>query len=170
MVAGSAILQICLDGGVQMSSNNLPGLRYKKVTGFKVPQIEARILLADADKKTWIEVGRIASGFSSDLYSAPKGWLQDAEEQEAFLLEQDKLTGRLAFMIGLKKKSTPLRNCLRFGKANKSCRAVEVDERILLTRCDIATHYCAPGQQKGVKRVGTEFFHWHRHCRFGVRR
>ena len=91
---------------MRMSSNNLSGQRYKKVTSLNIPQIELRLLLATGKGNHWVEVGRIASGVSADLYNAPKGWIKETDEQEAFLLEQDALTRRLAFMIGLEKKKS----------------------------------------------------------------
>lgn len=100
LTADAAALQLVLRHGLRLASNNIAGIKYRKVTSIDVPDIEARALLANHKNDLWIETGRFSTGVALDRYSAPKGWIEDADEQENFLQEQDASTRRIASIIG----------------------------------------------------------------------
>lgn len=93
------VVRLNVTKGLRLALNNVAKTRYRRLTSVAIPDIEMQMLLEQNTAKQWLEVGRIRTGVSLDLYSAPSGWRKDAEEQKSFLTEQDAQTHRFARVI-----------------------------------------------------------------------
>ncbi|KAH8118988.1 hypothetical protein DFH11DRAFT_1696800 [Phellopilus nigrolimitatus] len=93
-----AAIRLCLPVGLQLMFNNMARMHYRKMTSVAIPVIELQMLVATNANTHWLEVGKMQSSMFADLYRAPKGWRQDAEEQKRFLEIQDGPTRRFASM------------------------------------------------------------------------
>lgn len=97
-----AVVRLSVMKGLRVALNNVAKTRYRKLTSVVLPHIEIQMLLAQNTAKQWLEAGRIQTGVSLDLYSAPSGWCKDAEQQKEFLTKQDAQTHRFARVINPK--------------------------------------------------------------------
>lgn len=99
--ADSAALGIICKSGIKIDSNDVGGLNYGRSTGLRIPDINVKALLnASTERNTWLEAADIATDLYVDIYASPKGFKQHIEKQRAFVSEQDKVTGRMAKLLG----------------------------------------------------------------------
>ncbi|KAL5523541.1 hypothetical protein ACEPAG_7714 [Sanghuangporus baumii] len=94
-----AIIRICLSDGLRFAYNNVAAAFYRKLISIVAPVIEVQFLVSLTSAKSWMEAGRVRTGFATELYLAPRGWRDDAELQKSFLREQDAETHRFASLF-----------------------------------------------------------------------
>lgn len=97
--AGSAAVEFALPEGLRVDNNDLAGKTYGKVTSIRVPQVTCKMLLASpSSSSVWYEAMSMNADLNLDIYSAPPGWREKAEQQTAFIARQDSHTLRARFM------------------------------------------------------------------------
>lgn len=100
--AGGAALYFCVPKGVRIDFNDLAGKTYKKVNSIKLRQGTLKLLLASGqNQSSWLEAAHVEFDCCIDLYRAPKGWQEGAQNQAKFFVEQDAPTGRAKQLIML---------------------------------------------------------------------
>ena len=100
--AGGAALHLCVPRGIRIDFNDLAGKAYKKVNSIRLRQGTFKLLLASGpNQPSWLEAARVEFGCCIDLYRAPKGWQEAAQNQAQFVVEQDAPTGRAKQLIRL---------------------------------------------------------------------
>jgi len=91
-----------------MDRNDIGGVNYSNSTGIRVPHLGIKVLLSASTKlNTWLEAADIVTDLYIDIYAAPKGYREHIERQRAFVSEQDKLTDRVARLLGQIERSEP---------------------------------------------------------------
>ncbi|EJD02702.1 uncharacterized protein FOMMEDRAFT_146573 [Fomitiporia mediterranea MF3/22] len=105
----AAVIRVDIKDGVQFAYNNIAGTRHRKLTTVAIPTVDIQMLLTPGTAKQCLEVGRFRTGVSLGLYSAPKGWREDAQIQKSFLRTQDSQTHRFATIMGLNSQFSPVR-------------------------------------------------------------
>jgi len=99
---GGTALHFCVPKGVRIDFNDLAGKTYKKVNSIRLRQGTIKLLLASGpNQSTWLEAAHVELGCCIDLYRAPKGWQEAAQNQAQFVVEQDAPTGRAKQLIML---------------------------------------------------------------------
>lgn len=100
--AGGAALHFCVSRGIRIDFNDLAGKTYKKVNSIRLRQGTLKLLLASGpNQSSWLEAVHVEFGCCVDLYRAPKGWQEAAQNQAQFFVEQDAPTGRAKQLIML---------------------------------------------------------------------
>ncbi|TBU47302.1 hypothetical protein BD309DRAFT_511415 [Dichomitus squalens] len=98
----NAAMELTLPNGVRFDSNDLAGKTFRKVTGIRLPQATAKLLLASKqDCARWIEVADAHVDVDIDIYSSPPGWQESAQLQAEFVAAQDGITGRAKILYSL---------------------------------------------------------------------
>lgn len=93
--AGGCALHFCAPKGVRVDFNDLAGKTYKKVNSIRLRQGALKLLLASGpNQSSWLEAAHAEVDCCMDLYRAPKGWEEAAQNQAKFIAEQDAPTGR----------------------------------------------------------------------------
>ncbi|KAG9221064.1 hypothetical protein CCMSSC00406_0005497 [Pleurotus cornucopiae] len=99
-LASPAALVVSLPKGLQIDSNDKPGLFHKRVTSIRLPIVTANLLHATPSlRKAWLETASFSTDLNLDIYAAPYGWQAKARAQNEFVAKQDSLTGRAARML-----------------------------------------------------------------------
>jgi hypothetical protein len=97
-----AALRLLLSSGLRFDSNDLPGANYKNVKSLVMPNVQIQSLLvrryAGRRAEEWFEVGCGSFDVSTDIYSAPPGWQNEALHQKQFVETQDFATRRVAWI------------------------------------------------------------------------
>lgn len=100
--AGGAAFNFCAPRGVKIDFNDLAGKTYKKVNSIRLRQGTLKLLLASGpNSSSWLEAAHTEVDCCVDLYRAPKGWEEVAQNQAKFLVKQDAPTGRAKQLIML---------------------------------------------------------------------
>ena len=100
--AGGATLHFCVPKSVRIDFNDLAGKTYKKVNSIRLRQGTLKLLLASGpNQPSWLEAAHVEFDCCVDLYRAPKGWKEAAQNQAQFVVEQDAPTGRAEQLIML---------------------------------------------------------------------
>jgi len=100
--AGGAALHFCVSRGIRIDFNDLAGKTYKKVNSIRLRQGTLKLLLASGpNQSSCLEAAHVELGCCVDLYRAPKGWQEVAQNQAQFFVEQDAPTGRAKQLIML---------------------------------------------------------------------
>jgi len=100
--AGGAVLHFCVSKGIRIDFNDLAGKTYKKVNSIRLRQGTLKLLLASGpNQSSWLEAAHVEFGCCIDLYRAPKGWQEAAQNQAQFFVGQDAPTGRAKELIML---------------------------------------------------------------------
>lgn len=68
--------------------------------GLGVPGVAVHVLHRRKQTKRWEPVGSISTGLSLDTYKMPKGWEEEAAEQQKFLQKEDEPTRRVPYLYG----------------------------------------------------------------------
>ena len=98
----NAALEITLQEGLRFDSNDLAGKTFRKVTGIRLPQATAKLLLASKQDRTrWVEAADAHFDADIDIYSSPPGWQETAQQQTDFVALQDAITGRAKILYSL---------------------------------------------------------------------
>lgn len=91
---------VSLPKGLQVDSNDKPGLFHKRVTSIRLPIVTANLLHATpSSRQAWLETASFSTDLNLDIYAAPYGWRAKARAQNEFVAKQDSLTGRAARML-----------------------------------------------------------------------
>ncbi|KAF4598557.1 hypothetical protein EYR38_006961 [Pleurotus pulmonarius] len=99
-LASPAALVVSLPKGLQVDSNDKPGLFHKRVMSIRLPIVTANLLHSTPSlRKAWLETASFSSDLNLDIYAAPYGWQAKARAQNEFVAKQDSLTGRAARML-----------------------------------------------------------------------
>lgn len=92
-------MEIALPEGMRIDTNDFAGKTYGKVTSIRLPQASVKTLLASpSSSTTWYEAISMSADANLDIYSAPPGWREKAQQQTAFVARQDALTLRARFL------------------------------------------------------------------------
>ncbi|KAJ7579122.1 hypothetical protein C8J56DRAFT_337033 [Mycena floridula] len=98
---GHATLVISVPHGLKVDNNDLGGQFHRKLTSLRLPEVSVKILATSESKQSsWLEAASFSGDAFLDIYSSPAGGLEEAEDQAAFVEEQDQLTGRARKMFG----------------------------------------------------------------------
>ncbi|KAI1795480.1 hypothetical protein LXA43DRAFT_1178514 [Ganoderma leucocontextum] len=93
-VEGAAV-EFTLPRGLRLDSNDLAGKMFRKVTGIRLPEATAKLLLASKQDRTrWLEAADVHFDADIDIYSSPPGWRESVRLQTEFVAAQDAITGR----------------------------------------------------------------------------
>ncbi|KAI0743929.1 hypothetical protein C8Q80DRAFT_1355680 [Daedaleopsis nitida] len=96
---GNAAAELTLQRGLRIDMNDLAGKTFRKVTGIRLPEATAKLLLASKqDRGRWIEAADARLDVDIDIYSSPPGWQESAQLQTEFITEQDATTGRVKIL------------------------------------------------------------------------
>lgn len=92
-------LSVELPFGATVETNDLATAEYRSMTSVEIPQFDVRVLVQPASRsENWWEVTAFSGDIYLDTYSAPPGWEEGAQAQAAFVLAEDKLTGRISHL------------------------------------------------------------------------
>lgn len=106
-VDGAAV-EFTLPKGFRLDSNDLAGKTFRKVTGIRLPEATARLLLASKqDRAQWLEAADVHFDVDVDIYSSPPGWWESAQLQIEFVAAQDAITGRAKVLYTPEDPSDP---------------------------------------------------------------
>ncbi len=104
-----AVVEFTLPKGLRLDSNDTAGKTFRKVTGIRLPEATAKLLLASKQDRTrWLEAADAHFDADIDIYSSPPGWRESARLQTEFVAAQDTLTGRAKILYTPEDPSNPL--------------------------------------------------------------
>ena len=88
-------MKLALPDGLRFDSNDLAGQSYMKVTSIRIPTGSIKVLNQTRERsKDWHDTAGLTFDMYMDMYAAPPGWREKAEQQRAFVNAQDYLTSR----------------------------------------------------------------------------
>lgn len=101
MRANNTAIQVLCKSGINVDRNDVGGVNYSNSTGIRVPHLGIKALLSvSPNRNTWLEAADIATDLYVDIYAAHKEYREHIERRRAFVSEQDKLTDRVARLLG----------------------------------------------------------------------
>ncbi|GMK54228.1 hypothetical protein CspeluHIS016_0108140 [Cutaneotrichosporon spelunceum] len=89
-----------LPKGLFIDTSSMASKSCRSVIGVGVPSVAVHVLHRARQPKRWEPVGSVSTGLSLDTYKMPKGWEEEATEQQNFLQKEDETTLRIPYLYG----------------------------------------------------------------------
>lgn len=108
--SGNSGVAVELPNGLFIDTSSMASKSCRSVMGLGVPSATVHVLHRRKESKRWEPVGSVSTGLSLDSYKLPKGWEEEAAEQQQFLKEQDEPTRRIPYLYGAQDDCAPGRH------------------------------------------------------------
>lgn len=108
--SGNSGIALDLPKGLFIDTSSMASKSCRSVMGLGVPTATVHILHRRKESKRWEPVGSMSTGLSLDNYKLPKGWEEEAAEQQKFLKDEDEPTRRIPYLYGAADDRAPGRH------------------------------------------------------------
>ncbi|BEI81360.1 hypothetical protein CcaverHIS002_0205200 [Cutaneotrichosporon cavernicola] len=98
--SGNSGVAVELPKGLFIDTSSMASKSCRSVMGLGVPCVAVHVLHRLKQSKRWEPVGSVSAGLSLDIYEMPKGWEEEAAEQQKFLQKEDEPTRRIPYLYG----------------------------------------------------------------------
>ncbi|KLT40822.1 hypothetical protein CC85DRAFT_287095 [Cutaneotrichosporon oleaginosum] len=98
--SGNSGIAVELSKGLFIDTSSMASKSCRSVMGVGVPSVAVHVLHRSKQTKRWEPVGSVSTGLSLDTYKMPKGWEEEAAEQQKFLRKEDEPTRRIPYLYG----------------------------------------------------------------------